>query len=238
MKKLILPVLLAFLFSCSKKTVSIKESTKTTAVSTTIGFTSRFTLNDKLYNKVTGEPISMEEFAKIVKENPNVPLEKIYDKYGVPEKVFYHPNPPENFGKRNPELQPKVGEPFPQFVFQTIDGKEIDLENLKGKWVLVRFDFFTEVMNKEDFSQLIESIDQLPKSSKFIPILCSMDNKENLKRDLGSLSKKIDLVSDGQGFSSKYQIMRFPTTILIAPDQTLYKYLGKNEYQEIGSIIE
>ncbi|MBN7817736.1 redoxin domain-containing protein [Algoriphagus pacificus] len=174
----------------------------------------------------------------MIKENPSIPLEKVYNKYGVPEKVFYHPNPPANFGKRDPELKPKVGEPFPEFVFQTVEGDEIESKKLNGQWILVRFDFFTNMMNKEDYAMLVDAIDQIPKSSKITTILCSLDTKENVIKELGKSSKKIELVSDGQGFSAKYQIGKFPTTMLIAPDQTLYKFLEKSEYQEIGSIIE
>ena len=234
-KQLFIYCLLIALISCSKESSLIQDQNViTTKVSTTV----RHSLDEKLFNAKTGEPISMEEFSKMIKENPTLGLEKIYDKYGNPEKFLYHPDAPnKNYSQRDPALQPQVGQKFPDFVFTSIDEAEISSEEMIGKWVVIRFDFFSDKMDLDNYASFSKVINKVSKSTKLTTVLCSLDSKENIDRELSIFSDVIHLVAEGQGFFSKYHIINMPTTVLIDPTQTVVTYLDKNSYSEIQSLI-
>ncbi|RAI92011.1 TlpA family protein disulfide reductase [Algoriphagus yeomjeoni] len=234
-KRLFISCLFIALISCSKESSLVQDQNVTvTKVSTTV----RHSLDDKLFNAKTGEPISMEEFSKMIKENPTIGLDKIYDKYGNPEKFLYNPDEPsKNYSRRDPSLQPQIGQKFPDFTFTTIANKEISSEEMLGKWVIVRFDFFADKMDIDNYVSFSEEINKVSKSANLTTVLCSLDTKENIDRELSMFSDVIHLVGDGQGFFAKYHITRMPTTILIDPSQNVVSYLDKDSYSEIQSLI-
>ncbi|MFC5625800.1 TlpA family protein disulfide reductase [Algoriphagus winogradskyi] len=235
-KSLFLYFLLLALVSCAKESSLIQDQN---VIVTKVSTTTRHSLDDKLFNAKTGDPISMEEFSQMIKENPTISLEKIYDEYGNPEKFLYHPDDPnKNHSQRDPAFQPQVGQKISDFVFKTIDDKEIYSEEMIGKWVIVRFDFFVDKMDKENYASFSNAINKASKSGKLTTILCSLDSEENIENELTMFSDVIHLVGNGQGYFSKYHITTMPTTILIDPNQTVVKYLDKNNYSEIQSLIK
>lgn len=237
-RKLIIFCLLATSFSCAKKSTPVQEPISQSITTTRTSRTTRYSLDGKLFNADTGEAISMEEFSKMVEVNNRIPLEKIYNKYGEPEKFLYHPNSTEDYGKRDPEKSPKKGDVFPDFIMTNIEGEEVALEDLKGQWVLLRFDFFVDMLDKNDYGLFADMVNELPRNSNVVPIVCSLDPKDQVEEKLVDFSKRIHLVSDGSGFSDMYHITRFPTTFLIAPDQTVYDFFGRSNYSEIPGIIK
>lgn len=224
--------------ACSKDSSLIEES-QTTVKTHRVAMTERHSLDGKLFNANTGEAISMEDFSKMLQENPEIQLERFYNKYGITDKFLYHPDAPTtNFSKRDASKQPQIGQVMPEFVFTSIEGKEIASEELKGKWVLIRFDFYTAHMDMDRYSTFAKEIESIPRSAKLTTVLCSIDTEENLEKELGYFSDKIELVANGQGFAAKYHVRSFPTTILIGPDQKVVEYIGRDQMDQIKSIIK
>lgn len=100
----------------------------------------------KLINKKTGEEMSEKDFAELVKEHPKLVLERSINKFGHVDKMFFDPDNLRVDGRkiRNEELQPKVGDLFPEFVFKTLSGKVYESSELTNDYVLVAFDFFPQ----------------------------------------------------------------------------------------------
>jgi hypothetical protein len=100
-----------------------------------------------LINKKTGEEMSEKDFSDLIKQYPKLALERSIDKFGVTNKMYYDPDNLKTDGRRyrNPELQPKVGEIFPEFVFKTLSNKTFESDKLTNDFILVAFDFFPEM---------------------------------------------------------------------------------------------
>jgi peroxiredoxin len=175
----------------------------------------RSELSGKLFNKQTGELLSDEEIQKLRAEIPNFRYEPVYDVSGKIEKYLFDPQDPQKVIRRNPELQPKTGEKFPDFIFQTVKGKEVTNASLQGKWALLYFKNSVQTLNKPQFDQLISDLNQV--SDQFeIEALAIFAYDESIESLVEN--SKLDGVKSGNGFFQRFHLISMPTTFLINPE--------------------
>ena len=100
-----------------------------------------------LINKKTGQEMSEKDYADLVKLHPKLMFERSINKFGITDKMYYDPDNLKTDGwrTRNPELQPKIGEIFPEFAFKTLSGKTFDSDKLGHEFTVVAFDFFPKM---------------------------------------------------------------------------------------------
>jgi hypothetical protein len=175
----------------------------------------RSELSGKLYNKQTGEVFSDEEIQKLKIEIPNFRYEPIYDVSGKIEKYLFDPEDPQKVIRRNPSLQPKVGETFPNFIFQTVKGKEVTNASLQGKWAIFYFKNSVQTLNKPQFDQLIVDLNQVADRIEMeaLAIFAYDEPIEYLFENT-----KLDGVKNGNGFFQRFHLISMPTTFLINPE--------------------
>lgn len=179
-----------------------------------------------VYNKQTGQKLTEKETNNLIEQYPGIVFEHVYNKYGTLVKLLFDPNKIDT-GRamyRSEENQIKPGEPFSEFVFKTVDGERISSEKLHGSWILLRFELFTKMMNEEEIALREEQIDRFCLSDKMTAIICFADTKTNVIQAFKSKKMNSKLISDGRNFQERYNIIKFPTTILIGKDGVVYKY--------------
>jgi len=117
-----------------------------------------------------------------------------------------------------PKDAPQIGQPAPPFQGTTFDGKKIELNDFKGKVVLLDFWASWCVPCREEMPFLIDLYNRYHKSP-FEIIAINIDTKlDNARKFMDQLSENIrfTVVKDSeQQIPPKYQINGMPTSVLI-----------------------
>lgn len=181
-------------------------------------------LNGKLFNTQTGKFLSEAEIQKLKAEIPDFRYEPVYNVAGMVEKYLFDPADPRKVIRRNAALQPKVGQPFPEFVFQTVKGQEFTSASLEGKWTLLYFKNSLSTLNQAQFDRLISDLSEVSKDTK-IEAIAIFAFDEPIKNLLENLP--IDGVKNGNGFFQRFHLTSMPTVFLINPNgQITAKFEG------------
>lgn len=188
---------------------------------------------DNLFNLETGEKISKKEFELLVKTNGNIKIETFYDKYGTVEKRYYNPKPAEGERRNSINKKPEKGESFPDFIFETIDNKKIELDNFKGKLVIISFGLINDnvLANKREIIEIDSKIKASNRSAEIESILLFRESKEEIMNVFDLNSTNFKIIPNGEGFINKWNILRFPTTIIIDKDG---KFRNNFQWYEIN----
>ena len=172
-------------------------------------------LSGKLFNTQTGEFLSDEEIQKLKAEIPKFQYEPVYDIAGKVEKYLFDPEDPRKVILRNPALQPKVGEEFPEFVFQTVKGKEITTASMRGNWSLLFFKNSISTLHQVQFDQLLADLNEASTEVKIKAIaIFAYDEPVELLLE----NHPIDGVKNGNGFFQRFHLTSMPTVFLINPE--------------------
>lgn len=176
---------------------------------------------------------------KITDKNPEIRFEHVINKYGKIDRYYYNPNNIlTEFPNRDKSQQIKEGQLFPEFVFKTIDNEIIDSEKQRGKWVLIRFELFTRFMNKGSIEKLNNQINKLEESKDLISIICLADNKQNIKNEMALIDSNFKLVDGGRNFHEKFNIVGFPTTLLLDKQGRVYKYFYNRDEIDLEALFK
>ncbi|MBT8384589.1 MAG: redoxin domain-containing protein [Bacteroidia bacterium] len=184
-----------------------------------------------VYDKRTGEKVSVKEFRKLVKGNPRLYLEREYDARGNISRYIYDPNNPNAPLKRYPYSIAPKGKPYPNFIVNTTDGEQLELEKLRGKLVMVRFELFSSGFRfkKQEIEELNNNINALGIEDQIEAIIIFRGSKDEIEREFSLKNSNFKLVPDGDKFFNKYQIDRFPMTVLIDKKGNLIDYFKYSE---------
>lgn len=187
----------------------------------------------KVYNKKSGAKISLDEFNKLMRENPKVNLEREYDDSGNVIRYLYDPNNQNgnNTGASNSTVAEKSA--FPNFKVTTIDRLKIELKNLAGKLVILRFEFEAVGFRfkKQEIVELDNKINALNNKEGVEAIVFFVCDKKEVQSGFDLAGSNFKLVANGYNFADKYNIHRFPTTLLIDQNGHLIE-----NYTESGDI--
>lgn len=188
-------------------------------------------ISGNVYNKQSGHKLSEEETNMLLEKYPGIVFERVYNKYGTLEKLLYDPKNILNGNAmlRNEKNQIKPGELFPEFVFNTIDRKKIASKNLRGSWVLLRFELFSKLIDHDKIISLEKQIEEFNLSNKLTAVIIFADTNSDITQNMKSIGSVFKLIPDGRNFQEMYNIIEFPTTILLNKDGIVYKYYFRNE---------
>lgn len=196
---------------------------------------SNFNPSGKIYNKHTGEKISDREFGEFIRNNPRVSFEFIINKYGEVEKYLLDMTTRTSV-KSSGSNQVQPGEEFPEFVFNTVEGRELASKDLLGNWILVRFELTTNMVSKSSYLEFDQKISQSNNEVELEVISCFKDSKTAINNFFDSSLTNIHLVADAQNFNLKYDIIRWPTNVLIDPQGKVVKYFFRLDEIDLDSL--
>jgi peroxiredoxin len=189
---------------------------------------------DKIINKLTGEIFTKEELKDVLTKYKKLKLKPNIDEFGILLNYIFDPNDPETTSSQNDFLtNVEKGNAFPNFIFKTIDDEVLNLQNLRGKTVILRFEMrsigFTFKQN--EISDLDNQINSFGNGTEeFYPIIVFQTSKEEIKQGFNLKETNFKLVSDGWNYCLKYSISRYPTTIIIDKEgKLLEQYLFSDE---------
>lgn len=182
-------------------------------------------LESRLFNSQTGKLMTGEEIKQLKAEIPNFRYEPVYDLEGKVEKYLFDPADPQKVIRRNPELQPKVGELFPEFVVHTVKEEKITSSSLRGKWTLLYFQTSLSSLHREQFDQLTKDLKKAQEKTDLtaVAIFAYDESIEALVEN-----QPIEGVKKGNGFFQKFHLISMPTVFLINPEGKIEgKFEGK-----------
>ena len=190
-------------------------------------------INYKIYNVLTGEKVTMEELAEIVKDNPRPKIVKEYNRYGKVGIAYYYPDakPGSNIIKMNPEDQPQIGEKFPEFTFTTAENEEFAIEDLRQKWILIHFDLGTDNINENRWLEISDQIYELQSEGLQIETFALNDSSEDLSEIFSNFHQSIHLVPNSFGFIRLFNVTTFPSAFLLDPSGTLVMKLEGSDFE-------
>lgn len=185
-----------------------------------------FDPSGKIYNKHTGKKVSDEEFSKYITDNPRVSFEHEIDKYGEVARYLLDTTTRE-VAPRTEEDQTKPGEPLPEFVFTSMTGETVASEELKGQWIVLKFEIFLPMLDVAALKQLDTKIESMSNKEDFVMIDCFIETADEINSKIDGVLNNIFLVSDAMNFQLRYSIVRYPQIILIDPQGIVVGYYSK-----------
>ena len=172
---------------------------------------------DKLYNKKTGKRVSEKEFKEILKKNPDIQIEQIYNNKGKIVKYLYDPDNIVTSSLISSKESVTVGDYYPELIFKTIDGEIIKLKDLNGKMVILRFEMEADTFRfkKQEIKEMDQGINDTERRSEIEAIIIFEASKEQVRSGFDFENSNFRLVPNGFGFLRKLNINTFPTTVIL-----------------------
>ncbi len=195
---------------------------------------------DKLYNKKTGEKVSQAEFEKLVSNNPNLPFETVYDNKGKAVKFLYDPdNANAKVINTRAGGKVKVGDYYPELVFRTVDDEVINLKDLKGKMVILRFEMEANTFRfkKHEIAEMDEAINQTQRQSEIEAIIVFAPSKKQVLEGFDLKNSNFKLVPDGHSFHDMLNIRNFPSTVILDKEGHLMKEFSYSDEIDIVKLL-
>jgi len=161
---------------------------------------------------------------------------KVFDIYGdeelEPKAVLVRDKTEAEIGGvevKDEDLPPMetVLEFAPSFISQNMDGDTIDLEDLKGKIVIINFWFIQCKPCIEEMPELNKLVELYKENEDVVFLGITHDSKEKVSAFLEKTSFDYNLIPDAQSIVDDYIVMGFPTNIVIDK-------LGDIQYQSSG----
>lgn len=195
---------------------------------------------DKLYNKKTGKKVSKKEFEILVTNNPNLPIERIYDNKGNIIKYLYNPENanPLSLGDKGIKKVEK-GEYFSELVLKNIDGETIKIEDLKGKMVILRLEMEADTFRfkKHEIADLDAKINLTNRKSEIEGIIIFDANKGQIQKGFDLIDSNFELIPDGYNFHRKLNINYLPTTIILDKQGKLMEEFQQSDEIDILDML-
>ena len=217
-RKIVLALLLSFLMT----DVIVGQIKSTKGLPQRKSYTTKLDIN-KVYYKETEQKIPDSVFDKIVKDNPRIFLEKETDDEGNILRYLYDSNNQINGGMEllNSYIADSI--PFPNFRVSTIEGEKIELKDLKGKLVIIRFE--SEIgglqFNMPWIKELDEKINALNNKEDVAAIIIFEASEDEARKHIDLSDSNFKLVADGLKIKEKYFIHQTPVTLLIGQNGKL-----------------
>lgn len=195
---------------------------------------------DIVYDKNTGEKISQNKVIKLLRENPNQPLEEVYDKAGRIERYLYDKNNHATVTVPDRNAMAKKGEVFPEFLFRTSTGRQIDSEELTGKITLLRFMGHAEdyTLKMEEIKELNEKIKSSPHKEKIEAFILFGNDIKSIEKIFTLKDSNFEIIPDADNFHKKFNVSRMPVTLVLEPDLTVEDWYTYSEDINLEKIFE
>lgn len=115
----------------------------------------------------------------------------------------------------------------PSFIAENMSGEKIDLEDLKGKIVVINFWFIQCKPCIEEMPELNKLVDLYKENEEVVFLGITHDKKEKVSAFLEGTPFNYSLISDAQSIVDDYIVLGFPTNIVLDK-------LGDIQYQSSG----
>lgn len=197
----------------------------------------------KILLKSTGKEMTeKEQQDAYIKHGSYINLEPVIDERGNIIHYIFDPEKPVHKGpKEIKEMNVSIGEKFPNFILTTTDNEVINLQELKGKTVLIRFELNTISLNvpSEDISTIDKELKSLSSelTNNLEAIAIFGSSQEEIKKELKDSYTNFKLIPDGWNFFRKYSVYRFPTTIIIDKNGILVKQFSATEKLNLKEVL-
>lgn len=154
----------------------------------------------KVYNKGTRVQISKKEFGTLVRENPNLFLEREINETGNVVRYLYDPKNPNSNGKLDMEADTSVIGSFANFNLTTIDGTKIELSKLNGKMVILRFELSATDFHfkKQEIQKLDEQLNELGNTNTVEAIIIFQCSENDVRAGFDLQHSNFELVANGK----------------------------------------
>lgn len=184
----------------------------------------RVTEKTPVFDRTTGARIPYAEYQRLISPDPRKYfVEPRYDEYGkVGSFVMREATPEERqsgmFRGRNPDDQPKVGQPLPPFIVEAADGNRYRSADLKGKVVVLSFWFSLKkpLYNENQGQRFAEALALFRQKTEVVSLGFST-RTEDLEEALLAPASPFVPVSDSNGFVRRYGITTMPSFVVIDP---------------------
>ena len=195
---------------------------------------------DKLYNKKTGEQVSQQEFAQLIKQNPNLALEQVYDSEGNTVKYFYDPDKPISSAATERGNAITVGSSYPELTLKTVDGKKINLKDLKGKMVILRFEMEADSFRfkKHEIEEMDRVINATQRKSEIEAIIVFDATEQQIKQGFDLENSNFKLIPNGHNFHRKLNVNSFPHTVILDKQGRLMGEFSFSEEIDISAWLD
>ncbi|MGV6845635.1 MAG: redoxin domain-containing protein [Lutibacter sp.] len=196
----------------------------------------------KIYNKQTGKRIKKKEFYKLIKENPNLPLDRVIGSDGKVIRYLVDLNRKNKLIFNSTLSSKKImpGELFPNFIAKTIDNRKIELNKFRGKIVILRFEMAANNFRfkKYEIKELDAMINKIEnKNEKVKAIIIFRSSISDIKKGFDLPNSNFELIPNGFNYREKYSITSFPTTIVIDKSGKLVDYYRDMEDINLEKLI-
>lgn len=194
----------------------------------------------KIYYRKTGKKIEKNEFIKLVKNNPNLQIDNIIGINGEIEKylIFFEKRKSNiKNNRKNPIIK---GNLFPNFIAKTIENEKIELEDNKGKIIILRFELEANTFRfkKEEIKQIDLLVNKIEKKEEKIKsIIFFASNELDIKEGFDLQNSNFKLIPNSLNFHQKFSITRFPTTIIIDKNGKLVDYFNYIEDINLNKLL-
>lgn len=184
---------------------------------------------DKVFNKITGEKVSPEEFRNLIADNPNLLLEPVINKKGDIVKYLYDPNNTNGKYVLPRGMTLTEGTPFPNYELKAVDGKTINFENFKGKMVILRFEMEADSFRfkKHEIAAMDQKINATNREDEIEAVIIFDASKDEINRGFDLNNSNFQLIPDGGNIQRQLHISRFPYTIVLNKEgviMAVFKY--------------
>lgn len=197
----------------------------------------------EIYNKVSGKLINEKDVNTLIENNPHIYFEPVINKYGDIESYLVDPSEPSTNGRiisRDISKQVKKGEQFPPFVMKSISNRVIDSEKIRGKIILMQFQLqlVKPLFIKQTLDAFNSLIEDVRKTTEVEAVIVTESTKDEIQEQIGDGIYVAEIVPNGRNFNQKYQVINFPSIVLIDKYGNLVSYYNQNEMEILKSDIE
>ncbi len=178
---------------------------------------------------------------KALKGNDIIPLTKndsiIFEIFGddslEPKAVLARYMTKEEWARKQAALEPPqppmetMLEYAPSFIAKDMEGNEVDLEELKGKVVVLNFWFIACKPCVEEMPDLNRLVAKYKDNEDVVFLAMTYDKHEKVAAFLKKNPFDFTIIPDAQKIVNEYIVMGFPTNLVIDP-------LGDIQYHSVG----
>ncbi|APD06479.1 thioredoxin-like protein YneN [Flavobacteriaceae bacterium UJ101] len=218
-KNLILLIsVLTLCFSCK---TSVKEELKEQSVEPNM---QSFTVTEETIKKdMKGNIISSEEFQKLMSTGKYILNPKVEDGKMIEAQIVEADDDQLTMLKKMKANQDKINYEAPDFDVVDIEGNSFKLSDLKDKTIVLTF-WFT---NCKPCIEEIPILNQLVEENRDVIFLgMATDKKEIIETFLEKHPFKYTIIANSSDISSLYEVVAFPTHIIIKNGKVVYKKMG------------
>lgn len=187
------------------------------------------------YHRDSDIEISEEEMRALFKKHQTIGMIPIIDKYG--EQSAFYVDTTTNIIRIDNVKQIPPGEPFPEFVMRTINGKILDSDQLKGQKVVLYFNFFFPETISPIWKSSFEEAFEANKDKEAVFVLVTQNTLDEMKSHTNLSEAEFNTVTDAFNFYRRFQLRSFPVCVVLDESGNILSYLRASELTRLKDLL-